>query len=221
MYLVIVGAGKVGIPLASSLINEGHEVYVIDHSEEAVNEVQRELGMVATVGDATQPSALKEAGLSRADVLIAATNSDEVNLATCQLAKLQFKVPRTIAVAHTPENAALFDLAGIDLVVSATDLVLANLTTALPTHPLIRLMPLADRSVELIAIKIPAAGTVVGNKLTDTRLPYGTKIILLINTDGHTKSLDNDSVIEAEDEIIALSSTNSTAELWEILTELR
>ena len=59
MYLVIVGAGKVGIPLASSLINEGHEVYVIDRSEEAVNEVQRELGMVATVGEDTKPSTLK------------------------------------------------------------------------------------------------------------------------------------------------------------------
>ena len=75
--------------------------------------------------------------------------------------------------------------------------------------------------IELIAIKIPSAGTVVDKKLTDTRLPYGTKIVLLINTDGHTKSLDHDSVIEAEDEIIALSPTNSTAELWEILTELR
>ena len=192
MYLVIVGAGKVGLPLASSLINEGHEVYVIDRNEEAVNESQRELGMVATVGDATQPSALKEAGLSRADVLISATDSDEDNLAACQLAKIQFKVPRTIAIAHAPENAELFDLAGIDLVVSATDLVLSNLT-----------------------------GTVVDKKLTDTRLPYGTKIVLLINTDGHTKSLDHDSVIEAEDEIIALSPTNSTAELWEILTELR
>ncbi len=221
MYLVIVGGGKVGAPLASSLINEGHEVFVLDKNPNTVAELQRELGMIATMGEGTSVRALQDAGAARAGVLIAATDNDEDNLAACQLAKTNFNVPRTIAVAHSPENAELFDLVGVDLVVSATDLVLSNLTTALPAHPLIRLMPLADRSMELVAIKMPAAGTVIGTTLTNLRLPYGTKIVLIVNSDGQTKSLDPDSEIEAEDEIIAISPTNSTAELWELLTELR
>ena len=221
MYLVIVGGGKVGAPLASSLINEGHEVFVLDKNPNTVTELQRELGMIATMGEGTSVRALQDAGAARAGVLIAATDNDEDNLAACQLAKTNFNVPRTIAVAHSPENAELFDLVGVDLVVSATDLVLSNLATALPAHPLIRLMPLADRSMELVAIKMPAAGTVIGTTLTNLRLPYGTKIVLIVNSDGQTKSLDPDSEIEAEDEIIAISPTNSTAELWELLTELR
>ena len=221
MYLVIVGGGKVGAPLASSLINEGHEVFVLDKNPNTVTELQRELGMIATMGEGTSVRALQDAGAARAGVLIAATDNDEDNLAACQLAKTNFNVPRTIAVAHSPENAELFDLVGVDLVVSATDLVLSNLTTALPAHPLIRLMPLADRSMELVAIKMPAAGTVIGITLSNLRLPYGTKIVLIVNSDGQTKSLDPDSEIEAEDEIIAISPTNSTAELWELLTELR
>lgn len=221
MYLVIVGGGKVGAPLASSLINEGHEVFVLDKNPNTVAELQRELGMIATMGEGTSVRALQDAGAARAGVLIAATDNDEDNLAACQLAKTNFNVPRTIAVAHSPENAELFGLVGVDLVVSATDLVLSNLTTALPAHPLIRLMPLADRSMELVAIKMPAAGTVIGITLTNLRLPYGTKIVLIVNSDGQTKSLDPDSEIEAEDEIIAISPTNSTAELWELLTELR
>ena len=221
MYLVIVGGGKVGAPLASSLINEGHEVFVLDKNPNTVAELQRELGMIATMGEGTSVRALQDAGAARAGVLIAATDNDEDNLAACQLAKTNFNVPRTIAVAHSPENAELFGLVGVDLVVSATDLVLSNLTTALPAHPLIRLMPLADRSMELVAIKMPAAGTVIGTTLTNLRLPYGTKIVLIVNSDGQTKSLEPDSELEAEDEIIAISPTNSTEELWGLLTELR
>jgi trk system potassium uptake protein TrkA len=221
LYLVIIGAGKVGAPLASSLINEGHEVFVLDRNEDAVASLQRDLGMIATVGDATSVRALQDAGASRAGAVIAATDSDADNLAACQLARTNFNVPRTIAVAHSPENAELFDLAGIDLVVSATDLVLANLATALPAHPLIRLMPLADRSQELVAIKLPAAGTVVGRTLSELTLPYGTRVVLMVTADGCSNTPDADTLVEAEDEVVALSPANSTDELWEFLTELR
>ena len=221
MYLVIVGGGKVGAPLASSLINEGHEVFVLDNNPDTIASLQRELGMIATIGEATSVRALQDAGTARASALIATTDSDEDNLAACQLARANFDVPRTIAVAHSPENAELFELVGVDLVVSATDLVLANLATALPAHPLIRLMPIADRSQELVAIKLPASGTVVGRTLSEITLPYGTKIILMITAEGQSKTPDADALIEGEDEIVALSPVNSTAELWELLTELR
>jgi len=221
MYLVIVGGGKVGAPLASSLINEGHEVFVLDHDPDVVASLQRELGMIATTGEATSVRALQDAGAARAGALIATTDSDADNLATCQLARTNFDIARTIAIAHSPENYELFDRSGVDLVVSATDLVLANLTTALPAHPLIRLMPVADRSQELVAIKLPAAGTAIGRTLSELRLPYGTKIVLIITAAGQSKPPDSDAIIETEDEIIALSPTNSTAELWKLLTELR
>ncbi len=221
MYLVIVGGGKVGAPLASSLINAGHEVFVIDRDPDKVALLQRELGMIATVGDASSLTALKNAGISRAGAIIAATNSDEDNLAACQLARNNFNVPRTIAIANNPENARLFELLGVDLVVSATDLVISNLATALPAHPLIRLMPVADRTQELVAVKLPAAGAVIGRTLSEITLPYGAKVILIITADGRIKALDPDPVIDAEDEIVAISPANTTAELWEVLTELR
>jgi trk system potassium uptake protein TrkA len=221
MYLVIVGGGKVGGALAASLINEGHEVFVLDNNPDVVASLQRELGMIVTIGEAASVRALQDAGASRAGAIIATTNSDADNLAACQLAKTNFDVARTIAIANSPENAELFDRAGVDLVVSATDLVLANLATALPAHPLIRLMPVADRSQELVAIKLPSSGTAIGRTLSEIRLPYGTKIVIMITSPGQLKLPDSDAIIEAEDEIIALSPANSTAELWELLTELR
>lgn len=221
MYLVIVGGGKVGDLLASSLINEGHEVFVLDHDPVRVAALQRQLGMIATVGDASSLRALEDAGTSRAGAIIAATDSDEDNLAACQLARSNFDVPRTIAIANNPENAQLFELVGVDLVVSATDLVIANLATALPAHPLIRLMPVADRAQELVAVKLPAAGAVIGRTLSEITLPYGTNIVLIVSADGRTKNPDADAVLEGEDEIVALSPANTTTELWEVLTELR
>jgi len=196
-------------------------VFVIDRDPDKVALLQRELGMIATVGDASSLTALKNAGISRAGAIIAATNSDEDNLAACQLARNNFNVPRTIAIANNPENARLFELLGVDLVVSATDLVISNLATALPAHPLIRLMPVADRTQELVAVKLPAAGAVIGRTLSEITLPYGAKVILIITADGRIKALDPDPVIDAEDEIVAISPANTTAELWEVLTELR
>ncbi len=221
MYLVIAGGGRVGAPLASSLVSEGHEVFILDKEESAVDAIQRELGMVASVGDATVLRSLNDAGTARAAAFIAVTDSDENNLAACQLARNNFDVPKTIATVRDPENAELFERVGIDLVVSSTDLVLANLATALPAHPLIRLMPLADRTEELVTLKIPEAGSVVGRKLSEVTLPYGASIVLLINSEGRRKNLTEDPEIQAEDEVVALSPTNTTDELWEVLTELR
>ena len=213
--------GKVGEPLASSLINAGHEVFILDHNQQTVAALQRELGMVAAVGEATSVRDLNDAGATRAEVIIATTDSDEDNLAACQLARNHFDIQRTIAVVHSPENAELFERSGIDMVISATSLILANLATAIPSHPLIRLMPIGDHLQELVAIKLPAGGLLIGRKLSEITLPYGTNIILIITSEGKSKKPDPDIRIEAEDEVIALSPTNSTAELWILLTELR
>ena len=210
-----------GEPLASSLINAGHEVFILDHNQQTVAALQRQLGMVAAVGEATSVRDLNDAGAARAEVIIATTDSDEDNLAACQLARNHFDIQRTIAVVHSPENAELFERSGIDMVISATNLVLANIATAIPSHPLIRLMPIGDHLQELVAIKLPAGGLLIGRKLSEITLPYGTNIILIITSEGKSKKPDPDIRIEAEDEVIALSPTNSTAELWILLTELR
>ena len=89
-------------------------MFVLDHDPVRVAALQRQLGMIATVGDASSLRALEDAGTSRAGAIIAATDSDEDNLAACQLARSNFDVPRTIAIANNPENAQLFELVGVE-----------------------------------------------------------------------------------------------------------
>ena len=221
MYVAIAGGGRLGIKLADSLLAGGHEVFVIDTDEAVVDGLRSRLGSVAMLGDATSLSVLTEAGTARASVFIATTGRDEDNLAACQLAKSRFNVPRTVAVVADPDNVPIFELLGVDDVVSATDLVMSRIAGALPAHPLVRLMPVTGRSKEMVGIKVPAGGVVAGKALKDVSLPYGSLISLVIGTNGSTEVPTQQTVLEPEDEVVAVSPVESTDQLYQTLTELK
>lgn len=221
MYVLVMGAGTIGLPLLSSLVSGGHEVLVIEPDDRNIEAVRNKLGSVVLKGDATTSRSLTLAGASRADVFIATTGNDGHNLAACLLSKNLFNVERTMSVVNLQENAELFEQAGVDITVSTTDLVLANLAGALPAHPLLRLMPISGRGLELVGIKVPAGAAVVGRPLRDLQVPYGVHMNLIISSAGRTEVPTDDTVIESEDEVIAVSPVESTRSLWETLTELR
>ncbi len=221
MYVLVMGAGTIGLPLITSLVSSGHEVLAIDPDRRSSDSVRDKLGNVVLQGDATSSRVLREAGAGRADIFIATTGDDADNLAASLLAKNLFNVERTISVVNLQENAELFEQAGIDVAVSTTDLVLANLSGALPAHPLLRLMPIRGRGLELIGIKVPEGAAAVGRPLRDLQVPYGVQMNLIISGAGRTEIPTDDTVIEAEDEVIAVSPVESTRSLWETLTEMR
>ncbi|MCZ6614267.1 MAG: TrkA family potassium uptake protein, partial [Chloroflexi bacterium] len=90
MYIVIIGCGKVGYQLTLALLSAGHEVVVIEKNPRRYATVVEEHGSVAVSGDGTEPAVLEEAGVQRADVLIAVTGNDEDNLVASQVAKYRF-----------------------------------------------------------------------------------------------------------------------------------
>lgn len=221
MYVLVMGAGTIGFPLISSLVSSGHEVLAIEPDRSSSDDVRDRLGNVVLQGDATSSRVLQQAGATRADIFIATSGSDSGNLAACLLAKNLFHVDRTISVVNLQENAELFEQAGVDVTVSSTDLVLANISGALPAHPLLRLMPIRGRGLEIVGIKVPEGAAVVGRPLRDLQVPYGVQMNLIISGAGRTEIPTDDTVIEAEDEVIAVSPVESTRSLWETLTELR
>ena len=107
---------------------------------------------------------------------------------------------------NSPDNAPLFELLGIDVVVSATDLVLSHIAGTLPAHPLVRLMPVTGRSKEIVAIKVPAGASVAGKPLNQIQVPYGAVISLIIGRNGSTEVPTPATVIENEDEVIAMAN---------------
>jgi trk system potassium uptake protein TrkA len=107
MYILIVGCSEVGYHLTKALLASGHEVVAIEKNRSRFQFLTDELGSVAFAGDGAEERTLKQAGITRADVLVAVTGRDETNLVICQMAKHIFRVPRTMALVKDPKNAPL------------------------------------------------------------------------------------------------------------------
>ncbi|MDA0770859.1 MAG: hypothetical protein BZY79_03615 [SAR202 cluster bacterium Casp-Chloro-G4] len=131
MYAIIVGAGRTGLAIASWLLNGENEVTVVDRSVAKCESLEDLFGGVAVLGDGAEYGVLAKAGTNRADVVVAATGMDDVNLVTCQIAMHRFAVKRTVAVIQNPEYQELFETLGIGTVVNATRMITDNMMSAL------------------------------------------------------------------------------------------
>ena len=135
MYAIIVGGGKVGFYLARHMLEDGHEVLVIEREAAKCSQIAEELGDIVLRGDGCEAITLASAGMGRADLCVAVTGDDEDNLVACQVAKAKFEVPRTIARINNPKNELIFRQLGIDTTVSATSVILAQIEQELPIAP--------------------------------------------------------------------------------------
>ncbi len=162
MYIIVVGGGEAGYYIARTLLNNGHEVLIIESNTQRCNIISENLGNIVIRGDGCEAATLDEVGTNRADVLIAITGDDEDNMVACQVAKHKFNVPRTIARLKNPKHETLFRKLGVDVTVSSTNLVLANIKRELPDNPLCSLLAIKGGSLEVIDVKIPVDSPVSG-----------------------------------------------------------
>src|SRR5206468_7148849 len=123
MYIIVVGAGKVGWNLARELLEKEHEVTVIENDRNRYLTVEQELEHVVQYGDASELWVLERAGIQRADLVIAVTGDDEDNMLICQMARDKYDVERIVARVNNPRNLDHFKELGIEPAVSATDLI--------------------------------------------------------------------------------------------------
>ena len=209
MYIIIVGGGSVGYYLCKALLREGHEVLVLDKDAKKCEAFEDELGSVCVKGDGCEVSTLTEAGTSRAEVFIAATNEDEDNLVACQVAKYKFGVPRTIARVNDPKNEEIFRKLGVDCPVSVTNLILEHIEEKIPTHPLIHLLSMGEEKMEVVEVKILEGATCVGKSIKELSLPPDSILALLIRNGEKPLVPTEDTLLRANDRIIALTTTGS------------
>ena len=221
MYVIIIGCGALGTRSAYSQLHAGHEVLLLDTDEARVDMVQKTLGNVAMLGDATEEFTLHSAGINRCDALIATTGDDAVNLAACQLAKFTFGVETVVSIVNDSADTNLFLTAGVDSIISRTDIILANLAGTLLDHPMVELMTLNDRNEKLVSMKIPRNARSVGNRFRDLALPYGIIIALIVSSVGSPFVPSEDTVILGGEEVIASCPVEALDELAYVLTDQR
>jgi len=220
LYIIISGGGEVGYYLARILLSEGHEILVIEKDWKRCELISEDMGDVVLRGDSCEARTLEEVGTGRADMLIAVTGDDEDNLVACQVAKHKFNVPHTIARVKNPRHRPLFEKLGINLTVSSTELILAHIEQELPSHPMIPLLKLKRGGLEMVEVKVSPDSKMVGKKLGDFKMLPNSLVCLIVGKEKGPQIPTMDTVLDAEDEIIAVTESGSEEKLRHMLSGL-
>ena len=203
MYIMIVGGGRLGYHLTQALLDEGHEILLVEKDPTICDTINSQLGSICLRGDGCEAATLEQAGTNRADMLIAVTGDDEDNLVACQVAKHKFKVPRTIARVRNPRNEYIFKKLGVDVTVSSTTIILEQIEHEVPSHALTHLLAIEDRGVEIVEIRIPDDASTVGKEIKELPLPAEARLLLTIRQDEKPFVPKAETTLAAKDQIIA------------------
>src|SRR5919198_732755 len=154
MYVVVVGAGKVGWNLARELIGKGNELTVVESDPVRFAMVEEELEHAVHYGDGSELWVLERAGIARADMVIAVTGDDEDNILICQVAREKYGVERVIARCNNPRNLQHFEELGIKPGVPATDVIPGLIELEVPGYGFRHLVDLPQERLEIIEIEV-------------------------------------------------------------------
>ena len=217
MFVTIAGGGKVGYYLTKTLIPLKHKVVIIERQKELCTKVANDLGIPVYHGDVTDTEILSDIGISDADVFVAVTGQDENNLISCQLAKRNFGVKKTIARVNNPKNIDVFKRLGVDIAVSSTSIIAELIEQEIDYYGLRTLLELKNGKVVISEIVIEDGSPASGKMLKDINLPKGCIIISIIRNDDAIIP-HGSTQLEAEDFIILVSSADNQHQLRKYFT---
>ena len=225
MYILIVNEQPLGRSLAATLVHHGHEVAYVDEDSEFCNMVTSELGCLVIQGENTNLRVLQEAGLERADVVVALLDKDIKNIMVGLFAK-QFGVPRILARLRQQHYKAAYELAGIDKIVSAFDFLLNEFLMTIEEPNVRQVMNLGTGKTEIAAIDVPENSPLLGRTLTalweNRDFPDGALIMGVLKVQTQQFSLPREQpILEAEDEVLALGNADDIHQISNILSTKR
>ncbi|MDJ0754356.1 MAG: TrkA family potassium uptake protein [Ardenticatenaceae bacterium] len=220
MFILIVNEDPLGRALAAALVERGHEVAYLDADEEYCQMVATELGCLVIRGETTNIRALQEAGIERADVLVALLEKDSKNIIVGLFGR-QFGVPTIMACMRQKHYQEAYTLAGIEQIFSAFDILFNRMLQAIEEPELRQIMALGDGTSQIAAIDIPPESTWVGRPLQavwdHASFPNMLILGLLKKRQQHFHHAAERPTIEAFDELIALGSHQDIHQLVQLL----
>lgn len=180
MYILIGGAGMMGLELAKTLLADGHTIAVIDTNPLACQYAREKIGVMAFEGSAVNIATLIEAGVRKANTAIASLQEDAVNLAMVTLCK-HYAVPQIVVRMRDRDFAQPYALAGATHIISTTELAIARMINAIEYPQVDAMMHFEQGQVEVVKLSIPQDCAIVGRTVAeiaqDSRFPSGTLII--------------------------------------------
>jgi trk system potassium uptake protein TrkA len=180
MRIAIAGAGNVGRSIAQELIENGHQIMLIERRTDALRP-ERVPQAEWILADACELSSLQEADLAGCDVVVAATGDDKVNLVVSLLAKTEFAVPRVVARVNRAENEWLFtEQWGVDVSVSKPRMMAALVEEAVTVGDLVRLMTFRQSEANLVEITLPETAPFVGRPVREVPMPPDAALVAIL-----------------------------------------
>lgn len=225
MKIIIVGAGRVGSSVAEALVSEANDITVIDSDVNRVAELQERFDLRGLVGNAALPSTLRQAGADDADMLIAVTAGDEINLVACKIAADLFNIPTRIARVRNVElqqHPALIGEGGFRAshVIFPEQTVTDYLLKLIEFPEALQVLEFADGGASLIAVKAFAGGPLVSHPIKDLRrhIPkVDARIVAMFRNEASVR-VDGDTFIQPGDEVFFLAPTKN---IRTVMGELR
>lgn len=205
MFVIIAGGGRTASTLATVLLQQNHEVRLIERRREVLTYLHRELPTEAIhEGDATQPHVLEEAGIRRAHVLACSMPDDADNLAICFAARTLYAVPRTIACINNPRTAWLFDQRfHVDVALNQAEILSSLIEEEMSLGDMMILLKLRRGRYALVEEKIPEGARAVGLAIRELQLPPHSVIAAVIRR-GEVLIPRGELRFEADDEVLAI-----------------
>src|SRR4051794_1452237 len=217
MRVAIAGAGNVGRSIASELLENGHEVLLIEREPKALKK-QTVPNADWLLADACELDSLEEARLQDCTVVVAATGDDKVNLVVSLLAKTEYGVPRVVARINHPKNEWLFNESwGVDVAVSTPRLLSALVEEAVSVGDLVRLMTFGHSEASLVELTLPEDAPLVGQLVGSVAWPQDTALVAILR-EGRVLVPSPDDTLEGGDELMFVANQDVEDELGELLS---
>jgi trk system potassium uptake protein len=221
MRTVIIGAGEVGSNTARMLSEEGHDVVLIEQDETLVERASEHLDALVIHGNGASPKLLAEAGIEKADLLVAASSSDEANIIACLAAKAR-GVSRTVARIHNPDyydpqEPFAAEMLGIDFVIHTEQMAAREIKEALLVPGAINVETFAEDSIEVAEVILNEDSPAVGRTLRDLRLPEASLVVGVVRR-GEALVPRGDTVLERRDHVLLISGRRRIAEVVKSVT---
>jgi trk system potassium uptake protein TrkA len=220
MFILIVGGGKVGTYLARALLDQNHEVVVIEKQARKAQTLATLLDRdITIVGDGCDPVVLESAGLKRADVVVADTGDDEDNLVVCLVAKKHAKA-RCIARVNNPKNKPIFE--SIDpeqpvALISSTEIILDTINEHVNVRDYAILTKLRDGDLELVKMTVGEGAPSAGKRIVDVALPRSSVVVAVERTGADLVIPDADTKIRPGDQVILMVRKDLRDEVRHVL----
>jgi trk system potassium uptake protein TrkA len=177
MSIIIIGAGEVGYNVARRLSREREDIVVIDKDEEKIKRVSETLDVHAIQGSGSSMTVLRKAGIEKAEIVVAATDSDEVNMVSCLVAGVQAIVPIKIARIKDREYASNMLILGedrldIDLVINTDQEMVASIMRILETPGALDVVDFANERIRMASVFVEAGNPIIGKHMIDLKTLY-------------------------------------------------